>query len=439
MDRPRLTIIGGGLAGVEAAYQAAERGVEVALFEMRPLTNTPAHKTDRLAELVCSNSLGSFDPMSAAGLLKEEMRRLGSLVLRVAEEVRIPAGSALAVDREEFARRLTKTVENHPQIRLVREEIKSIPESGVVIIATGPLTSDVLASEIKMLTRSEHLYFYDAISPIVDAESIDREKVFFASRYDKGGADYINCPMTREEYHIFYSALIQAQRVPFREFERVNYFEGCIPVEELAERGKETLVFGPMKPVGLMDPRAQARPHAVVQLRQEDQFASCYNMVGFQTKLTWPEQRRVFRLIPGLERADFLRYGSLHRNTFINAPLLLGKTLQLRISPRILFAGQMVGVEGYLESAAMGCLSGVNAVRVMQGESGIFPPPTTAHGALLKYLTESSPTSFQPMNINFGLLPPLENSIRDRELRRKKLIERALEDLIRWKMQYGLS
>lgn len=439
MDTPKLLIIGGGLAGVEAAYQAAERGASVTLFEMRPLTNTPAHKTDRLAELVCSNSLGSFDPMSAAGLLKEEMRRLGSLVLRIAEEVRIPAGSALAVDREEFARRLTKTVENHPQIRLVREEIKTIPESGVVIIATGPLTSNALASEIKALTRSEHLYFYDAISPIVDAESVDREKVFFASRYDKGGADYINCPMTREEYETFYTALIQAQRVPFKEFERVNYFEGCLPVEEMAERGKETLVFGPMKPVGLLDPRIQAQPYAVVQLRQENQFASCYNMVGFQTKLTWPEQRRVFRLIPGLGQVEFLRYGSLHRNTFINAPLLLGKTLQLRSCPRILFAGQMVGVEGYLESAAMGWLSGINAVRVLQGESGIFPPSTTAHGALLKYLTESSPTSFQPMNINFGLLPPLENPIRDRELRRKNLIERALEDLVRWRTQYKLS
>jgi methylenetetrahydrofolate--tRNA-(uracil-5-)-methyltransferase len=439
MDKATLTIIGGGLAGVEAAYQAAEQGAEVTLFEMRPLTNTAAHKTDRLAELVCSNSLGSSDPANAAGLLKEEMRRLGSLVLSVAEEVRIPAGSALAVDREEFSRALTKTIENHPQIRLVREEIKAIPQSGVVIIATGPLTSDALAAEIKALTRSEHLYFYDAISPIIDADSIDREKVFLASRYDKGGADYINCPMTREEYEIFHAALNQAQRVPFKEFERANYFEGCTPIEVMAERGKETLAFGPMKPVGLVDPRTQTQPHAVVQLRQENQFASCYNMVGFQTKLTWPEQRRVFRMIPGLERAEFLRYGSLHRNTFINAPLLLGKTLQLRVNPRILFAGQMVGVEGYLESAAMGWLAGINAVRILRGESGIFPPPTTAHGALLKYLTESSPTNFQPMNINFGLLPSPENPIRDRDLRRKSMIERALEDLVRWKKQYKLS
>lgn len=439
MDQARLTIIGGGLAGVEAAYQAAEQGAEVALFEMRPLTNTAAHKTDRLAELVCSNSLGSSDPANAAGLLKEEMRRLGSLVLRVAEEVRIPAGSALAVDREEFSRLLTKTIENHPQIRLVREEIKAIPPSGVVIIATGPLTSDALAAEIKTQTRSEHLYFYDAISPIVDAESIDRGKVFLASRYDKGGADYINCPMTREEYEAFHAVLAQAQRVPFKEFERANYFEGCIPIEVMAERGKETLVYGPMKPVGLADPRTRSQPYAVVQLRQENQFASCYNMVGFQTKLTWPEQRRVFRMIPGLERAEFLRYGSLHRNTFINAPLLLGKTLQLRINPRIFFAGQIVGVEGYLESAAMGWLAGINAVRVLRGESGIFPPPATAHGALLKYLTESSPTNFQPMNTNFGLLLPLENPIRDRDLRRRRMIERALEDLVRWKTQYRLS
>jgi len=439
MDQAGLTVIGGGLAGVEAAYQAAEQGAEVALFEMRPLTNTAAHKTDRLAELVCSNSLGSSDPANAAGLLKEEMLRLGSLVLRIAFEVRIPAGSALAVDREEFSRKLTKTIENHPQIRLIREEIKAIPPSGVVIIATGPLTSDALAAEIKTLTRSEHLYFYDAISPIVDADSIDRAKVFLASRYDKGGADYINCPMTREEYEAFHAALAQAQRVPFKEFERANYFEGCIPIEVMAERGKETLVFGPMKPVGLVDPRTQSRPYAVVQLRQENQFASCYNMVGFQTKLTWPEQRRVFRMIPGLERAEFLRYGSLHRNTFINAPLLLGKTLQLRINPRIFFAGQIVGVEGYLESTAMGWLAGINAVRVLRGESGIFPPPTTTHGALLKYLTESSPTNFQPMNTNFGLLSSLENPIRDRDLRRKKMIERALEDLVRWKTQYRLS
>jgi len=439
MDKAMLTIIGGGLAGVEAAYQAAEHGAKVTLYEMRPLTTTAAHKTDRLAELVCSNSLGSSDPANAAGLLKEEMRRLGSLVLRIAEEVSIPAGSALAVDREEFSRRLTKTVENHPQIRLVREEIKAIPQSGVAIIATGPLTADALALEIKTLTRSEHLYFYDAISPIVDADSIDQTKVFLASRYDKGGADYVNCPMTREEYEAFHAILLQAQRVPFKEFERPNYFEGCIPIEVMADRGKETLVFGPMKPVGLTDPRTQAQPHAVVQLRQENQFASCYNMVGFQTKLTWPEQRRVFRMIPGLERAEFLRYGSLHRNTFINAPLLLGKTLQLRINPRILFAGQIVGVEGYLESAAMGWLAGINAVRILRGESGIFPPTTTAHGALLKYLTESSPTNFQPMNTNFGLLPPPEHPVRERDLRRKKIIERAVEDLVRWKTQYMLS
>jgi methylenetetrahydrofolate--tRNA-(uracil-5-)-methyltransferase len=439
MDQSRLVIIGGGLAGVEAAYQAAEHDTEVTLFEMRPLTNTAAHKTDRLAELVCSNSLGSSDPANAGGLLKEEMRRLGSLVLRTAEEVRIPAGSALAVDREEFSRRLTKTIENHSRIRIVREEVTTIPSSGVVIIATGPLTADSLAAEIKTATRSEHLYFYDAISPIVDAESIDRTKVFLASRYEKGGADYVNCPMTREEYEAFHTMLLQAQRVPFKEFERANYFEGCIPIEVMADRGKETLVYGPMKPVGLIDPRTQAQPHAVVQLRQENQFASCYNMVGFQTKLTWPEQRRVFRMIPGLERAEFLRYGSLHRNTFINAPLLLGKTLQLRINPRILFAGQIVGVEGYLESAAMGWLAGVNAARILRGESGIFPPATTAHGALLKYLTESSSTNFQPMNTNFGILPPLENPVRERDLRRTKIIARALEDMVRWKTQYKLS
>jgi methylenetetrahydrofolate--tRNA-(uracil-5-)-methyltransferase len=432
---PELTVLGGGLAGCEAAWQAAERGVTVALYEMRPQRPTAAHKTDQLAELVCSNSLGSVDITNAAGILKEEMRRLGSLIVRVADTCTVPAGAALAVDRVEFAARITKEISTHPNITVLREEMPTIPESGPVIVATGPLTSDALADSLKTLTRAERLYFFDAISPIVDGETIDRSIAFGASRYNKGGADYLNCPMSRAEYDAFYDALIAAEKVPVREFEKTPYFEGCMPIEVQADRGRQTLLFGPMKPVGLVDPRTGARPHAVVQLRPEDLHGQAYNMVGFQTKLKWPEQKRVFRMIPGLERAEFLRLGSLHRNTFINAPLLLRETLQFRQDSRILFAGQIVGVEGYTESAGMGLLAGMNAARLIRHKPLLIPPPTTTLGTLITYLTTSDPRTFQPMNVNLGLFPPLPTRIVQREVRRQKIVDRALSDLDRWKTQ----
>jgi methylenetetrahydrofolate--tRNA-(uracil-5-)-methyltransferase len=432
---PELTVLGGGLAGCEAAWQAAERGVRVALYEMRPQRPTAAHKTDQLAELVCSNSLGSVDITNAAGILKEEMRRLGSLIVRVADTCTVPAGAALAVDRVEFAARITKEISTHPNITVLREEMPTIPESGPVIVATGPLTSDALADSLKTLTRAERLYFFDAISPIVDGETIDRSIAFGASRYNKGGADYLNCPMSRAEYDAFYDALIAAEKVPVREFEKTPYFEGCMPIEVQADRGRQTLLFGPMKPVGLVDPRTGARPHAVVQLRPEDLHGQAYNMVGFQTKLKWPEQKRVFRMIPGLERAEFLRLGSLHRNTFINAPLLLRETLQFRQDSRILFAGQIVGVEGYTESAGMGLLAGMNAARLIRHKPLLIPPPTTTLGTLITYLTTSDPRTFQPMNVNLGLFPPLPTRIVQREVRRQKIVDRALSDLDRWKTQ----
>lgn len=432
---PELTVLGGGLAGCEAAWQAAEHGVTVALYEMRPQRPTAAHKTDQLAELVCSNSLGSSEITNAAGILKEEMRRLGSLVVRVADTCTVPAGAALAVDRVEFAARITKEISTHPNITVIREEMPTIPDRGPVIIATGPLTSDALAESLKSLTRAERLYFFDAISPIVDGETVDRSIAFAASRYNKGGADYLNCPMSPTEYDAFYDALIAAEKVPVREFEKTPYFEGCMPVEVQAERGRQTLLFGPMKPVGLVDPRTGARPHAVVQLRPEDVHGQSYNMVGFQTKLKYPEQKRVFRMIPGLERAEFLRLGSLHRNTFINAPLLLRETLQLRSDPRIFFAGQLVGVEGYTESAGMGLLAGLNAARLIQHRPLLIPPPTTTLGTLITYLTTSDARTFQPMNTNLGLFPPLPTRIVQREVRRQKIVDRALADLDRWKTQ----
>lgn len=438
MTQSEFTIIGGGLAGSEAAWQAAQRGVKVRLYEMRPQVHTPAHKTEGLAELVCSNSLGSNDPLNASGILKEEMRWLGSLVISAADGTTVPAGSALAVEREEFSRRITKEIENHPNIRVIREEIADVPSDRLVLIATGPLTSDKLAESLRFLTRADHLYFYDSIAPIIDGESIEMDKIFRASRYDKGGADYINCPMTRPEYDQFYEALLAGEKVPSKPFEKIPYFEGCVPIEVMAERGRNTLVFGPMKPVGLVDPRTGKRPFAVVQLRQEDVFGSCYNMVGFQTKLTWPEQRRVLRLIPGLAHAEFLRYGSLHRNTFINAPFVLKETLQTRRRPAVLLAGQLVGVEGYVESAAMGLIAGINGARLLKGQEPVSPPDTTAHGCLLAYLTRSSPRNFQPMNINFGLFPPIPETIRDKQMRRKAIGYRATEDLKRWCRQNDL-
>lgn len=437
--RDDVVIIGGGLAGSEAAWQAATRGARVTLYEMRPKEATQAHKTGYLAELVCSNSLGSADILNAPGILKEEMRRLNSLVVRVADEVRVPAGSALAVDRDQFARKITQALESHPNLRILREEIKDIPTECLCIIATGPLTSDSLTAAIRSLTHSANLYFFDAISPIIDAESINMGMVFRASRYDKGGADYLNCPMDESAYGAFHEALLGAERVQPKEFEKTPYFEGCIPIEVMAERGRQTMLFGPLKPVGLENPRTGKRPYAVVQLRPENRHGTCYNMVGFQTKLTYPEQRRVFRMIPGLEQAEFLRLGSLHRNTFVNSPQLLRKTLQLKARGTLFFAGQIVGVEGYTESAAMGGLAGINAVRGLAGQPLVTPPATTAHGSLINYITTSDPRYFQPINTNFGLFPPLPTRIRDKVEKRRQVGQRALEDLEAWMTRFGLS
>ncbi|RMF84521.1 MAG: methylenetetrahydrofolate--tRNA-(uracil(54)-C(5))-methyltransferase (FADH(2)-oxidizing) TrmFO, partial [Nitrospinota bacterium] len=382
-----VCIIGGGLAGSEAAWQVAERGVEVWLYEMRPHKMTPAHQTDLLGELVCSNSLKSDQPDTASGLLKEELRRLRSLVIRIAEKARIPAGTALAVDRHQFAQLLTEAIAGHPRIHLVREEVHSLPPDRITIVATGPLTSAPLAAEITRITGRERLYFYDAISPIVEGSSIDFSKTFFASRYGKGEADYVNCPLSRQEYDRFVDALLGAEVVEWHDFEDARYFEGCLPIEEVARRGRDALAFGPFRPVGLRDPYGRRDIYAVVQLRREDMQGEAYNLVGCQTKMTYPEQRRVFRLIPGLEKAVFLRYGSLHRNTYLHAPAVLEKTLRCRQRPNLFFAGQITGVEGYIESVATGLLAGLNAVRLGQGKELLVPPPTTMLGGLLEYIT----------------------------------------------------
>lgn len=437
--RDDIVIVGGGLAGSEAAWQAANRGARVTLYEMRPKEMTKAHKTGGLAELVCSNSLGSTDPKNAPGILKEEMRRLGSLIIASAEQSRVPAGSALAVDRDQFSLRITQVLEGHPNIRILHEEIADIPTDCLCVIATGPLTSDKLSQSIRAVTQSQHLYFFDAISPIIDADSINMDIVFRASRYDKGGHDYLNCPMTEEQYNTFYDALLAAEKMQPKEFEKTPYFEACVPIEVMAERGRHTMQFGPLKPVGLEDPRTGVRPSAVVQLRTENVHRTCYNMVGFQTKLTYPEQKRVFRLIPGLEQAEFLRYGSLHRNTFINSPQLLTNTLQFKARGTLFFAGQLVGVEGYTESAAIGGLAGINAVRALRGQPLVTPPTTTAHGCLVSHIALSDPRHFQPMNTNFGLFPPLPNPPRDKEKKRQSIAQRALEDFESWMMQSGLS
>ncbi len=427
-----LTVIGGGLAGSEAAWAAARRGVRVRLFEMRPDKMTPAHKTGLLAELVCSNSLRSADLHNAVGLLKEEMRRMGSLVMEAADKTAVPAGSALAVDRETFAGYITGAIEAHPDIEVIREEITHIPEP-VAVIATGPLTSDKMAGAIGALTGAEHLHFYDAIAPIIDADSVDMGIAFRASRYGKGGDDYVNCPMTKEEYDAFYDALTGAEEVPVRRFESMRCFEGCMPIETMAERGRETLTHGPMKPVGIIDPKTGARPYAVVQLRQEDSEGTAYNIVGFQTRLKWPEQGRVFRMIPGLGDAKFLRYGSLHRNTFINGPLFIEPTLEMKGRRGLFVAGQVSGVEGYVESSAMGILAGINAARRIKGLPPLAPPDTTAHGALVTHLTKTDPARFQPTNVIFSLFPPLNRKVRKKDERRELLAARALEDIEYWK------
>jgi len=433
----RVSVIGGGLAGSEAAWQLARSGVEVDLHEMRPVRQTEAHQSDRLGELVCSNSFRSSSLETAVGCLKEEMRRLGSLVLTVADRTSVPAGAALAVDRERFAAELTRAVEGHPAIQLHRDEVTAIPPGGPVIVATGPLTSPALSQELERVLGDRHLYFYDAIAPIVTAESIDMAIAYRASRYGKGGEDYINCPLDRDTYTRFVDAVLAAEKVPAKQFERAVYFEGCMPIEEMARRGRDTLAFGPMRPVGLVDPRTGVRPHAVVQLRQDDAAGTLYNMVGFQTKMTYPEQRRVLRMIPGLGEAEFVRLGSLHRNTFVNAPALLLPTLQLRAARRIFLAGQLVGVEGYVESAAAGLLAGINAARLLAGAPLVVPPATTAHGALLAYVTQPGRRDFQPMNANYGLFPPLAGRLRGRE-KKLALAARALADLERWGAAHAL-
>ena len=422
-----ITVIGGGLAGSEAAYQIAQHGQKVRLFEMRPVRQTPAHRTDRLAEIVCSNSLKSDQPYNASWLLKEELRRLGSILIQIANSVRVPAGSALAVDRERFAARVTDVISNQPNIELVREEATDIPNDGVIVIATGPLTSERLSQSIRKFCGSEHLYFYDAISPIVDAESIDRAKTYRASRYGKATDDYVNCPMERDEYAAFYEALLAAESVAIHDFEEAHYFESCLPIEELARRGPDTLRFGPMRPVGLENPATGRTPYAVVQLRQEDLMQSSYNIVGFQNHLKFTEQKRVFRMIPGLENAEFLRLGQIHRNTYINAPQTLLPTLAARQDARIFFAGQLAGTEGYVENVASGLVAGINAVRTSRGETPITFPAETAIGALCRYV--STPQKhFAPMNINFGLLPSIELPRRTAKTEKQRLLcERALE------------
>ncbi|MCX7680575.1 MAG: FADH(2)-oxidizing methylenetetrahydrofolate--tRNA-(uracil(54)-C(5))-methyltransferase TrmFO [Anaerolineae bacterium] len=425
-----VTIIGGGLAGSEAAWQAAAQGAEVLLYEMRPLKMTPAHVSGQLAELVCSNSLGSDLPDRAAGLLKAELRQLGSLLLACADETRVPAGGALAVDRQRFAEEVTRRITSHPRIRLIRAEVTAIP-SGPTVIATGPLTSDALAAAIAELTGQEHLYFYDALAPIVTVESIDMSVAFRASRYGTGEADYINCPMTREEYERFVEALVTAERIPLREFEREDsrFFEACLPIEVLAARGRDALAFGPLRPVGLTDPRTGKRPYAVVQLRQDNLAGTLYNIVGFQTNLRYSEQERVFRMIPGLEHAEFVRYGQMHRNTFINAPLLLEPTMAFRKRPDLFFAGQITGVEGYVGSIGSGWVAGVNAARIAQGYHPVTLPPTTMLGALCHYISRADPASFQPMKANFGLLPELDPPVPNKRRRYQAYVARALEHL----------
>ena len=442
----RIKIIGAGLAGSEAAWQCARRGLEVELFEMRPVRSTPAHQTGEFAELVCSNSLKSDSENTAPWLLKEEMRRAGSLLLQMARECAVPAGHALAVDRIMFAARVTEVISHEPRITVRREEVTRVDASGdVTIIATGPLTSDALAGEIARLgatksgdadhSENPHLYFYDSISPIVEADSIDMSRVYMAARYDKGSADYINCPMTPEEYSRFYDALVAAQSVEEKDWEKLNYFESCLPIEEIARRGRDTLRFGPMKPVGLKDPRTGKMPYAVVQLRQENLRADSYNLVGFQNHLKFGEQARVLRLIPGLENGRFLRYGQIHRNTYINSPSLLRETLQMREHPPVLFAGQICGVEGYVESIATGLMAGMHASALMSGCEIAPAPRASAFGSLVYYVTHASAKNFQPANITFDLLPPLDKKIRDRKERHRAQCELALREFEGWLAQ----
>jgi methylenetetrahydrofolate--tRNA-(uracil-5-)-methyltransferase len=429
-DSKRATVVGGGLAGSEAAWALAHRGFRVTLHEMRPVRRTAAHQTDRLAELVCSNSFKSVELSNAHGLLKAELRELGSLLLQCADEARVPGGAALAVDREVFSRAAHERLSSHPNITVVREEVSGLPEPG--IIATGPLTSEALAQSIASRLGTTSLSFYDAIAPIVSSESLARDAVYALSRYGKGGGDdYLNSPLDRDGYEAFIDALLAGDQYQGHDFDQVPYFEGCLPVEEMARRGRETLRFGPMKPVGLPDPRTGREPHAVVQLRREDRAGQMWNLVGFQTRLRIPEQQRVFRLIPGLEQAEFLRYGSIHRNSYVNSPASLGPGLATKDGKGVFFAGQLTGVEGYTESLGTGILAGINLARFTAGLPPAVPPPTTMLGGLLRYLREADPAHFQPMNANFGLLDPLPGKVR-KEQKKTLLAERALTDLRAW-------
>jgi methylenetetrahydrofolate--tRNA-(uracil-5-)-methyltransferase len=431
-----VAVIGGGLAGVEAAWQAARLGVRVTLYEMRPVKQTPAHRTDKLAEIVCSNSLKSDEAGTASYLLKEELRRGGSLVMEAAAATRVPAGAALAVDRHKFAELITERIENEPLISLVREEVTHLPENQIAIIATGPLSSDALTSEIMKITGNDQMYFYDAIAPIVSADSIDTSIAFRAARYDKGGDDYLNCPFDREQYAKFYSELIAANSVPLQRFEETRWFEACLPIEELARRGVDTLRFGPMKPVGLRHPRTGREPYAVVQLRQENLMADAYSLVGFQNHLRYGEQARVLRLIPGLEKAEFLQFGQIHRNTYICSPRVLNATMQMRDRPKVFFAGQITGVEGYVESVAMGWLAGINAARQAFSQELLEAPARSAIGALARYVSQTETKNFQPVNITFALLPPVpepdQRRLRKKRDRRLLQVELALKEWETW-------
>jgi methylenetetrahydrofolate--tRNA-(uracil-5-)-methyltransferase len=438
-----IFVVGGGLAGVEAAWQAARAGAKVKLFEMRPARQTPAHRTDKLAEIVCSNSLKSDEAGTAPYLLKEELRRGDSLVMEAAARTKIPAGAALAVDRGQFAEYITEKIERHPNIEIIREEIKEIPAGEISVIATGPLTSDALTADIMRLTGDDQLYFYDAIAPIVAADSIDMRVAFKAARYGKGGDDYINCPFTREQYETFYNELVNAKSVPLKRFEETHWFEACLPLEELARRGVDTLRFGPMKPKGLYEPKTGREPYAAVQLRQENLMADAFGLVGFQNHLRYPEQARVFRLIPGLENAEFLQYGQIHRNTFINSPKILRETLQTKKNPKLFFAGQITGVEGYVESVGTGWLAGLNAARVASGEDLIAAPQTSAIGALCRYVSNVETKNFQPVNITFGLLEPLPPELRKKHRNKRERhavqVEIALKDWDEWLTEIGLN
>ena len=430
----KVIVIGAGLAGSEAAWQIAKRGVNVDLYEMRPKKMTPAHKTQNFAELVCSNSLRANNITNAVGLLKEEMRRLDSLIIRCADATQVPAGGALAVDRDKFSEMITETIKNHPNINVIEEELTQIPKGDIpVVVATGPLTSDALSQDIRTYTKQEGLYFYDAAAPIIEKDSIDMNKVYLKSRYDKGEAAYLNCPMTKDEFFNFYNALITAEAAPLKEFEKEIYFEGCMPFEEMAKRGAKTLLFGPMKPVGLEDPKTDKRPYAVVQLRQDNSEGTLYNIVGFQTHLKWGEQKRIINMIPGLENANIVRYGVMHRNTYLNSPQLLEKTYKLKEEKNIYFAGQMTGVEGYVESAASGIVAALNALYNQEDKQIIFPTETMI-GAMANYIVDNTSKNFQPMNANFGIIKPLPERIKDKKEKYERYANRSLEILENFKI-----